>query len=218
MERYQSRSVYVEVKTMNATSSTASVTSTGSSSRVRPVPSRRPKPGVRKVKWPLRSRARPPAARRCCRCNLPTGTGVPAFPRAEWGKDGRVSLLEEVVLDLERHSAQEGWDSAPRVYALVRSTELRRAEPDLADQLGLPPDADTLAALEQPSLPDKASVEDALATIAWPDAVEGCALVMERIVLPPEVEDDIPDDEAEAAEYAASHPKREDVRMIVGVL
>lgn len=122
------------------------------------------------------------------------------------------------MLDLERHSAQEGWDSAPRLYALVRSTELRRAEPDLADQLGLPPDGDTLAALEQPPLPDKDAVEDALASIAWPDAVEGCAIIMERVVLPPEAEDEIPDDEAEAAAFAASHPKREDVRMVVGVL
>ncbi|GAA1780501.1 PPA1309 family protein [Actinomadura chokoriensis] len=122
------------------------------------------------------------------------------------------------MLDLERHSAQEGWDSAPRLYALVRSTELRRAEPDLADQLGLPPDGDTLAALEQPPLPDKDAVEDALASIAWPDAVEGCAIIMERVVLPPEAEDEIPDDEAEAAAFAASHPEREDVRMVVGVL
>ena len=129
-----------------------------------------------------------------------------------------MSLLEEVVLDLERHTAQEGWDTAPRLYALVRSAELRAAEPELAEQLGLAPDADTLAALEQPALPEQAAVEDALAAIAWPDAVDGCALVIERVVLPPEAEDDIPDDEAEAAEYAARHPAREDVRMIVGVL
>lgn len=129
-----------------------------------------------------------------------------------------MSLLEEVVLDLERHTAQEGWDAAPRLYALVRSSELRAAEPELADQLGLPADADTLAALEQPALPEQAAVEDALAAIAWPDAVDGCALVIERVVLPPEVEDDIPDDEAEAAAFAAQHPQREDVRMIVGVL
>ncbi len=122
------------------------------------------------------------------------------------------------MLDLERHSAQEGWDSAPRIYALVRSSELRRAEPELAEQLGLDPATDTLAALEQPALPDRAGVEDALATIAWPDTVEGCALVMERIVLPPEAEDELPEDEAAAAEYAASHPGCEDVRMIVGVL
>ncbi|TQM70824.1 hypothetical protein FHX41_4565 [Actinomadura hallensis] len=131
---------------------------------------------------------------------------------------GCVSLLEEVVLDLERHSAREGWDAAPRLYALVRSTELRRAEPDLADRLGLPPDADTLAALEQPALPERAGVEEALASIIWPDAVEGCALVIERVVLPPEAEAELPEDEAEAAEFAANHPGREDVRMVVGVL
>ncbi|WP_329519694.1 PPA1309 family protein [Spirillospora sp. NBC_01491] len=129
-----------------------------------------------------------------------------------------MSLLEEVVLDLERHSALEGWDTAPRLYALVRSVELRRAEPELADQLGLQSDADTLAALEQPALPEQSAVEDALATIAWPDAVEGCALVIERVVLPPEVEEEIPEDEKEAVAWAAEHPAREDVRMVVGVL
>jgi hypothetical protein len=129
-----------------------------------------------------------------------------------------VGLLNEVVLDLERHSAQAGWNAPPRLYALVRSSELRRADPGLAEQLGLPADADTLAALEQPELPERDSVEDALATIVWPEAVEGCALVIERMVLPPEAEADIPDDEAEAAAWAARHPGREDVRMVVGVL
>ncbi|WP_067455334.1 PPA1309 family protein [Actinomadura macra] len=129
-----------------------------------------------------------------------------------------MSLLEEVVLDLERHWAERAWDAQPCLYALVRSTELRKAEPELADQLGLPAGADTLAALEQPELPDQAAVEDALASIAWPEAVEGCALVIERVVLPPEAEEEIPEDEAEAAAYAATHPGREDVRMVVGVL
>ncbi|MFI0357863.1 PPA1309 family protein [Actinomadura sp. 9N407] len=131
---------------------------------------------------------------------------------------GPVSLLEEVVQDLERHSAQEGWDAAPRLYALVQSTELRREEPELADQLNLSPDVDTLAALEQPALPEQSAVEDALATIAWPETVTGCALVLERVVLPPGAEGEIPEDEGEAAEWAAKHPAREDVRMVVGVL
>jgi hypothetical protein len=137
---------------------------------------------------------------------------------ADWGKDGPVSLLEEVVQDLERHSAQQGWDAAPRLYALVESDELRKAEPELADQLGLNPDVPTLAALEQPPLPEKHGVEEALATIAWPDAVAGCALVMERVVLPTTAEEDLPEDEAEAMEWVARHPDREDVRMVVGVL
>ncbi|MBW8486300.1 PPA1309 family protein [Actinomadura parmotrematis] len=129
-----------------------------------------------------------------------------------------MSLLEEVVLDLERHAAQQGWDAPPRLYALVRSGELLTAEPELAAELGLDAGTDTLAALEQEELPDGAGVEDALAGIAWPDTVAGCALVMERVVLPPEVEDEIPDDEEEAARWAAEHPQREDVRMVVGVL
>ncbi|MBX6767251.1 MAG: hypothetical protein IRY90_08895 [Actinomadura rubrobrunea] len=128
------------------------------------------------------------------------------------------SLLEEVVLDLERHSAQEGWDAPPKLYALVRSSELRRAEPELAERLGLAPDVETLAALEQEALPDRDTVEEALAAIVWPEAVEGCALVIERLVLPQEAEQDIPEDEEEALAWAAGHPDREDVRMVVGVL
>ncbi|WP_026413833.1 PPA1309 family protein [Actinomadura oligospora] len=132
-----------------------------------------------------------------------------------------MSHLEEVVQDLERHAAEQGWDAAPKLYALVYGSEIRTTEPDLAAELGLATDSgqgDTLAALEQPELPAQASVEDALATIAWPDAVAGCALVIERVVLPPEAEEEIPADPDEAASYAAGHPGREDVRMIVGVL
>ncbi|MFC5185304.1 PPA1309 family protein [Actinomadura harenae] len=132
-----------------------------------------------------------------------------------------MSHLEEVVLDLERHAAQQGWDAAPKLYALVFGSEIRTTEPELAAELGLAEGSDkgeTLAALEQPELPAQASVEDALATIAWPDAVAGCALVIERVVLPPEAEEEIPADPEQAAAFAADHPAREDVRMIVGVL
>ncbi|MGI8330871.1 PPA1309 family protein [Actinomadura scrupuli] len=126
--------------------------------------------------------------------------------------------LEEVVRDLERHTAEEGWDAPPRLYALVESTELRRQEPGLAEQLGLSADTDTIAALEQPPLPEAVSIEDALATIVWPEAVTGCALVVERVVLPPEVEEQMPEDDGEALAWLAEHPLREDVRMVVGVL
>lgn len=127
--------------------------------------------------------------------------------------------LEEVVLDLERHAAAEGWDSPPRLYALVETGLLRSAEPELADQLGIPADAETIAALEQPALPEEATIEDSLASIAWPLEVSGCALVIERVVLPPDAEDDVPvgDPEEEAA-FVLNHPDREDVRVVVGVL
>lgn len=131
---------------------------------------------------------------------------------------GPVSLLEEVVRDLERHAATGGWDGAPRLYALVESAEIRRQDPGLARELRLAEGVDTIAALEQGELPEADSIERALAGIWWPDSVAGCALVVERVVLPPAAEQDIPDDPDEAAGWAAAHPRREDVRMIVGVL
>jgi hypothetical protein len=125
-----------------------------------------------------------------------------------------------VVIDLERHSAEAGWDVPPRLYALVEAAELRRHEPALAEELGIPPDVDSIAALEQPPLPgaDAAPIEDLLGTIQWPARVEGCALVLERIVLPPEVEAELPDEAGDLDGWAAEHPRHEDVRVVVGVL
>ena len=124
------------------------------------------------------------------------------------------------MLDLERHSAEAGWDAPPRLYALVEAVELRRHEPALADELGIMNDADTIAALEQPPLPGSgdAPIEDLLGTIAWPDRVDGCALVLERIVLPPEAEADVPEQGEDVEGWATEHPRREDVRVVVGVL
>jgi hypothetical protein len=131
-------------------------------------------------------------------------------------KDERVSNLEEVVLDLERYSAEAGWDAPPRLYALVEMARLRSEQPGLAEQLGIPAGLDSLAALEQPPLPGAGAVEDRLATIAWPSEVSGCALVVERIMLPPEAEAEMPVDDVEG--WVAEHPRREDVRVVVGVL
>src|SRR5689334_10801406 len=116
-----------------------------------------------------------------------------------------MTRLEEVVLDLERHSAAQGWDAAPKLYALVESTELLAKDPELAAELGLSDGVETIAALEQPPLPESDRIEDALATILWPDAVAGCALVVERVVLPPEAEEELPENEAEAVAWAAAH-------------
>jgi hypothetical protein len=129
---------------------------------------------------------------------------------------GPVNHLEEVVLDLERHSAEKGWDAPPSLYALVRSGELRRAEPGLADQL--PEDPDALVPVEQDALPEPHDLEKSLAGIVWPDTVDGCALVLERVVLPSDVEAEIPGDAAEAQAFVGSHPARQDVRMVIGVL
>ena len=56
-----------------------------------------------------------------------------------------------------------------------------------------------------------------LEEIQWPDAVDGCAVVVERIMLPPEAEEDLPSDPAAVAEAAARHPARQDVRLVAVV-
>ena len=60
-------------------------------------------------------------------------------------------------------------------------------------------------------------LEDALHTIAWPESVAGCAAVIERLVLPPDVDDEIPDDPTAAELFAREHPDRQEVRMVAGV-
>ncbi len=123
-----------------------------------------------------------------------------------------MTRLEQLVLDLERHAAGAGWDAAPRLYALVEAPELHEQEPELAGQLGVPNEPGRIAALEQPDLPADKPIEDVLGGIEWPEQVGGCALVVERILLPDVGEDDEPDGDP------AEHPGREDVRLVVGVL
>jgi len=51
--------------------------------------------------------------------------------------------------------------------------------------------------------------------VMWPPEVHGTAVAVERLVLPPSVAD-LPEDPAAAQEVAATHPDREEVRMVVG--
>lgn len=127
--------------------------------------------------------------------------------------------LARAVAEIERHVRADGWDQHARLYALAPTAELAEREPALAAQLGIGQDgrpADSLTPIEQ----DVAgrSVEDLLPTISWPDTVSGCALALERIVLPPGAEEDMPADDAAAATWAQRHPDRSDVRVVVGVL
>jgi hypothetical protein len=127
--------------------------------------------------------------------------------------------LARAVVEIERHVRADGWDQQARLYALAPTADLASREPALAAQLGIAGDdhvVDSLTPIEQ----DVAgrSVEDLLLTIAWPDTVSGCAVALERIVLPPGAEDDMPADDAEATAWAQRHPDRSDVRVVVGVL
>ena len=75
-----------------------------------------------------------------------------------------------------------------------------------------------LSAVEQEDLPRTSSLESLLGRMSWPEAVAGVALAVERIVVPPEAERDLPDNPEEAVDVLAAHPDRRDVRLLVAVL
>jgi hypothetical protein len=124
------------------------------------------------------------------------------------GPSGPVELAR-VVTELERHASAAGWDRPAQLYALVPTADLVAREPGLAGQLG---DA-VLTPVQQDELPGE-QLEEVLQQIVWPAAVAGCAAVVERLVLPPGADDEIPADPAEAAAFAAAHPDRQEVRIV----
>ncbi|TAK68545.1 MAG: hypothetical protein EPO13_10580 [Actinomycetota bacterium] len=123
--------------------------------------------------------------------------------------------LSPVVIEIEQHVSSEGWDQPARLFALVRTAELAAAEPELAAQLGLADDAYSLTPVEQEEFPTD-DLEAALAQIGWPPEVAGVALAIERVVLPPQAEADLPDS-GDVAAAAAAHPAAHDVRLVVAV-
>lgn len=127
--------------------------------------------------------------------------------------------LAKAVVEVEAHAHEAGWDAAPTLYALVLTDELMVREPALAEQLGIDAGtaAGTLTPVEQEQLPAETPLEETLQRIMWPAEVTGCAAVVERVTLPSEAEAGLPDDPADAQEYAAHHPDRQEVRMAVGV-
>jgi len=127
------------------------------------------------------------------------------------------SPLVTCALETERHVAAAGWDQPPRLFALVRTAGLLEREPQLRAQLG-GDDDDAFAAIEQEGLPDSSALESMLAQLAWPEEVDGVAIAVERLVVPPEAEHDLPDDPDQAAAALAAHPDRKDVRLLVAVL
>jgi hypothetical protein len=127
------------------------------------------------------------------------------------------SPLVTTALETERHVAAAGWDQPPRLFALVRTAGLIEREPQLRAQLG-EAEEDALTAIEQEDLPDSPSLESVLAQLAWPEEVDGVALAVERLVVPPDAERDLPENPQEAADTLAAHPDRKDVRLLVAVL
>ncbi|MFF1302573.1 PPA1309 family protein [Streptomyces sp. NPDC058307] len=130
--------------------------------------------------------------------------------------------LTRAVLEIDEYASGLGWDQPARLFALVDTARLRAQEPALASQLGL---AEAQAPsgftpIEQEEIPAGKPLDEFLGTIAWPDAVVGCALTVERLMLPPSAEAAVPEGLSEAglAKWVAEHPGRQEVRMTVAVL
>jgi hypothetical protein len=131
--------------------------------------------------------------------------------------------LQQVVAEAEQHVNELGWDQPGRLFALASTAELAAEQPELAAELGL-----TLAdrggrpalftAVEQEVDSAEEPLEALLARIEWPDTVHGAVVVVHRLVLPPEAEDEVPDDPMDAGAYALAHPQHHEVRMGVGVV
>jgi len=154
-----------------------------------------------------------------------TGGSTGSRPAPAVRHDGSVSdTLTRAVLEAERHVAQQGWDQPPRLFALVRTAALLEREPGL--RVHLDPqsvamsvaDPSHLTAVEQDGLAPTSSIESVLGQLAWGPEVDGVALCVERLVVPPDAERDLPQDTAAAIDQLAAHPGRQDVRILAAVL
>lgn len=125
--------------------------------------------------------------------------------------------LAEAVVEIEDHAAETGWDGQARLFALVDTAELAAREPGLAAALGLDGGAVGLTPVEQDLEPGQ-QLEQVLEQIGWPEEVAGCAVVVERLVLPPAAEGQVPEGLEEAQAFAADHPDRQEVRIVAGVV
>ena len=142
--------------------------------------------------------------------------GHPTIPAGEPADRPLDLPLRAVVLEIERHAAEAGWDQPARLFALVATADLLAQEPGLAAAVGVDPDADltgSLTPVEQEELPPGQPVEEFLTQLMWPDEVLGAAVVVERLVLPPSV-GELPEDPSSAQQLAESHPDRQEVRMV----
>ncbi len=147
--------------------------------------------------------------------DLSTPESTPDEPATRLPED---PALAAAIFEIEAHVAAAGWDQPSRIYALVETARLVAEQPALASMMGLDQSSaqGSLTPVEQEELPAGQQVEQVLETIEWPAGVSGCAVVLERLVLPPGVDGEIPQDAAEAAAFAQNHPDRQEVRMVAG--
>jgi hypothetical protein len=122
------------------------------------------------------------------------------------------NVLEPAVAEIEAHVHASGWDRGTALFALVRSDRFAADEPETAERLGIRADVEALTPIEQDALPD-VPLDEALAGIAWPAEVAGCALSQEIVILPPSVEAALGD-----GDVPLDHPQRREARLVAGVL
>ncbi len=148
-----------------------------------------------------------PAARPDTR--VTDGDEAPPAPAAD-------PVLRQAVREIEEHAAEAGWDQPARLYALAVTSDLLAREPALAAAMGLDAGAaaGSLTPVEQDEVPADTPLEGVLAQIMWPDEVFGCAAVVERLVLPPSADAQMPTEPEAAQRYAAEHPDRQEVRIV----
>lgn len=147
------------------------------------------------------------------------------------GKHYSPDHLGRALRDALTHVAADGWGRPPTLFALVPTAVLAEMQPGLVD----PDDESPLSPVAQDPLDvgdadePYARLESFLATVSWPPAVAGAALVTEILVLPPDAEGDLDtafepllaDPEAAAAaarDVARAHPGARTARLAVGAL
>ena len=131
---------------------------------------------------------------------------------------GSVNAVASAAREVEEFVANAGWDQPPQLFALVSTADLLAQQPDLAGQLD--PEAQ-FTPVAQEALPES-DLAESLARIAWPDAVAGCALAQEIVVLPPGAEESLTaagaaGDTARLRRAAADHPERTEGRLVAAV-
>ncbi|MGQ4599187.1 PPA1309 family protein [Nocardia sp. R6R-6] len=140
-------------------------------------------------------------------------------------------VLARAVREVAEFVDAEGWGRPPQMFALVPTADLVAAQPELEDHLSA---GDELTPVAQEAFPDditggSMALDEFLATTSWPPAVQGCVLVQEIVVLPPDAESTLDDalgplladhDAADAAARAAAaaHPERRAARLFAAVL
>ena len=125
-------------------------------------------------------------------------------------------VLVAALVEVERHVGRSGWDQPARIFALVPTREFIAAEPSLAAQFAAA-NPDGFTSIEQDDFHAGDDLAETLARLVWPPTVTGCVLALERAFLPADAEAQLPDDPSQAAQVVAEHPRRLDLRVVVGV-